>query len=101
GGVFSTSVIARASGTQLGFVFWASSSATSFSWGVRAFTSASADKSDLPVEDLLTHEALRRLADAGERQRVDDGCGRRALEPGERARAEGQEVVRLERVAVL
>src|SRR4051812_26051378 len=63
GGAFSTSVIARASGSQLRALCWASSSACS---------SAGADKGDLPVEDAVAHDALRGLADAGQRQPVDE-----------------------------
>src|SRR4051795_2969418 len=87
GGVFSTSVIARASGSQLSAVCWASRSACS---------SAGADKRDLPVEDLVAHHALRRLADAGERQPVDERRPGGPLEARQLGAAEAQQVAGLE-----
>src|SRR3954451_22684153 len=71
GGVFSTSVIARASGSQLRALCCASS---------RACSSARADKGDLPVEDPVADDALRGLADAGQRQAFDEGGPGRPLE---------------------
>src|SRR3954471_3568963 len=89
-GVFSRSVIARASGSQLRALCWASRSACS---------SAGADKGDLPVQDPVPNHALRGLADAGERQAVDQRRPGGALEAGQLRAAEAQEVAGLERTA--
>src|SRR4051794_18174197 len=100
GGVFLTSVIARASGSQLRAPCWASSSASRSPVASRSRArSAGSDKGDLPVQDALAHHALRGLADARERQAVDKCGARRPLEAGQLRAAEAQQVARPQRGA--
>src|SRR4051812_32556056 len=91
GGVFSTRVIARARGSQLRAPCWASRSARR---SLVASRSARTDKGDLPVQGAVADHALRRLADAGERQPVHERRARGPLEARQLGAAEAQEVAR-------